>query len=80
MQSKEYIALKRTRDTEQNPRAARVFVSPVLILSQSTDRRVDSLQHTRITVAFARWKFLMFLGLKTIKKPSVKGKSLVVGT
>ena len=37
------------------------------------------IQHTSITVAFARWKFL-FLGLKTIKSSSVQVKSLLVGT
>ena len=30
------------------------------------------LQHTRIAVAFARWSFLLFIGIKTIKIPAGK--------
>ena len=80
MQSKECIVFKRTRDTEQNPRAARVFVSPVLILSQSTDRRVDTFATYAYNCCICPLEVFIVLGLKTIKNPSVKGKSLVVGT
>ena len=34
------------------------------------------LQHTRIAVAFARWHFLLFLSLKTIKNASGQMRQL----
>ena len=67
----------------ENPRAVRVFVSPALTTRPASRRQPIvgwiHVQHTSITVAFARWKFL-FLGLKTIKSSSAQVKSLLVGT
>ena len=34
------------------------------------------MQHTRIALAFACWKFLLFLGLKTIKNPNRQTRQL----
>ena len=72
MQNRECIVFERTRDTGQRIHVC-VFVSPVLILS-STNRRRGwiHLQHTRVAVAFARWSFLLFLGILTIKIPAGK--------